>query len=246
MRFSECMRSSEGFARLMKELARELPDPDLLEDPDWMQHPALAEFLTRGWARGRNPGSDPRAGFVLLVAYHTRLLLDQVRFGYKRYLRLGAMLFLARDVWPPYEVWIGRLLPLPGHRSLSSCLSWLTAPGRLASALRDLGIADPEAPELRVSAQDLDRDRSTLYGWLDQARDIVYRQIRQELDRDDHLLREPTEWESVVFHLMTCEAPGSYSTGPGKGSGRKLPAASRRPRRAHPSHSPMRTSPKDH
>jgi hypothetical protein len=242
MRFAECLSSSKGFIRLLKELARDTPDPELLEDPDWDRPPVLAEFLTREWARGKNPGSDRRTAFVLLVAYYTRLLLEQVRFGCKRYLRLGAMLFLAQYVWPSYEVWVGGLPPLPGDRSLSACLSWLTAPGRLASALRDLGVSDPEAPELRVSPQDLDRDRSTLYGWLGQARDLVYRQIWRELELEGDLLREPTGWESAALRRLTCEAPGSYQTGPGRDPARRPPATRRRPRRTHSSSSPMRSS----
>jgi hypothetical protein len=117
----------------------------------------------RTWPARLRRYRDPRTDSVLLVAYYTRLLLEQVRFGYKPYLRPGAMLFLAHFVWPAYEVLVGRLPPLPGDRSLSACLSWLTAPGWLASTLRDLDLTDPEAPQLRVSEHDLDRDLSTPY-----------------------------------------------------------------------------------
>jgi hypothetical protein len=210
MKFSEYLASSKGFGRLLTELARDFPDLELLEDSDWTRLPALPEFLTRRWARDRVAGSDRRAAFVLLVAYATAMLVEQVRFGCKRYLRLGAMLFLAQFVWPPYQVWVGRLPPLPGQRSLSACLSWLTAPGRLSGALRDLGVPDPQAAELQVSAQDLDRDRSTLYGWLAQARDLVYRQILRELDQDGPGLHDSAH-EGSAARQVRCELPVSYS-----------------------------------
>ena len=209
MRFSICMSSPRGFTRLLKELAKDSPDPVLLEDPDWEESTFLAGFSSREWAQSRNPGDDRRAAFVLLVAYHTRLLIEQVRFGYKPYLRLGAVLFLAQHVWPAYEVWVGGSAPLPGDRSLSVRLSWLRAPGRLVFALRELGVSDPEAPELRVREQDLDHDRSTLYGWVSQARGAVYREILKELDPEGGWLREPVSGEALAFHIMMSETPES-------------------------------------
>jgi hypothetical protein len=239
------MTSPKGFSRLLRELARDHPDPALLEDPDWLKPALLAEFVTQGWARGKASESDPRTAFVLLVAYFTRLLLEQVRFGCKRYLRLGTMLFLAQFVWPPYEVWVGENQPLPGDRSLSASLSWLTAPGRVAAALRELGVSDAEAPELRITPQDLDRDRSTLYLWLARARDLVYREIRRELDGGGSLPRKSSERESAVSRPRSCEAPGSYLVGPGRGSGGEFPAIRGSPRRGHSSSWPMRSSPED-
>ncbi|MGA2819834.1 MAG: hypothetical protein ABSF61_04150 [Anaerolineales bacterium] len=186
MKFLDYMSTAEGFARLMDQLALRFPDPELLEDPVLEEHPALVGFLQREWAQKRRPETDGVAlGFVLLVAYHTGLLLERSRYGHKRYLRLGVLLLLGRHVWPIFEVWVGRVRPLPGRRSLSSSLTWFQANGGLTRALEELGVSNPHGGELQVSADDFQRDNSTLSKWLKQALLALYDEIRIELEMAD-------------------------------------------------------------
>lgn len=184
MRFREYMATCDGFARLLEQLAQPSPDPELLEDPDLVSHPALREFRKGEWARRWKAGTrDGPAGLALLVADRCLLLLDRSCCGYKPYVRRRAILLLARFVWPNFQIWVLAARPMPARRSLRSCVTWLKTEGRFPLALQELGVTDAEGRGYLVSEHEFDYDESTLHKWLQRALQTLYEEVCQALGR---------------------------------------------------------------
>jgi hypothetical protein len=163
-------------------LASPIPEPQLLEDPQLANHPALQAFARRSWATRRQPvpaGGAP--ALVLLTAYQTGLYIEAVRRGYRHHIVRGGLLFLARSVWPAYQVWVTGAHPLATRPSVRSSVSWLTGDGMLSRALRELEVCKPEAPEFRLFARDFTQNETTYRKWFERARGEVHTQVMDQL-----------------------------------------------------------------
>ena len=163
-------------------LASPIPDPQLLEDPQFVNHPALQAFALRSWAASRQQApAGGAAALVLLAAYQTGLYIAGVRLGYRYHILRGGLLFLARSVWPAYQVWVAGSHPLATRPSVKSSVSWLIGDGTLSRALRELDVSNPQAPEFRLVARDFDQDGSTYHKWFERARCEVRARVMDQL-----------------------------------------------------------------
>jgi len=182
MRMLEYLATPRGFGRMLDVLASPIPDLQLLEDPLLANHPGLQAFARTSWAAGRQ--EVPAAGtpaLVLLVAYQTGLYVAAVRSGYRHHILRGGLLFLARSVWPGYQVWVAGSHPLATRPSVRSSVSWLIGDGTLSRALRELEVSNPQAPEFQLVARDFDQDGSTYHKWFERARGEVRARVMDQL-----------------------------------------------------------------
>ncbi|OGO49112.1 MAG: hypothetical protein A2Z30_04020 [Chloroflexi bacterium RBG_16_64_43] len=182
MNLASYLATAKVFGGLLDQLASPTPDAELLEDAGLATSPALRAFAARTWAADRRRTTVGGAqDLVLLVAYQTTLHIEQVRYRYPPRVLRGALIFLARSVWPAYEVWVADGRPLGTRSSIRSSLTWLTADGMLGGALRELGVPKPEGLEFRLSARDFDGCESRHYHWFKLARLEVYARVKEAM-----------------------------------------------------------------
>jgi len=182
VKLMEYLDTARGFGNMLDQLASPAPDPQLLRDLELAGHPALQAFAARSWAerRGSAASGAPQA-LVLLVAYQMGQHLQRIRVGFRPHILRGALLFLARSVWPPYEVWVTACHPLDTRPSVKSSVTWLTCDGTLTRALRELGVSTPEAAEFRLTAHDFEKSESTYHTWVERARGEVHALVMDRL-----------------------------------------------------------------
>ena len=182
MRMLEYLASPRGFGKMLDVLASPIPDPQLLEDSLLTNHPGLQSFARTSWAAGRQEVAAAGApALILLVAYQTGLYIQAVRSGYRHHILRGGLFFLARSVWPAYQVWVAGAHPLFTRPSVRSSVSWLIGDGTLSRALRELDVSNPQAPEFQLAARDFDQDGSTYHKWFERARGDVRARVMDHL-----------------------------------------------------------------
>jgi hypothetical protein len=183
MNLRQYLATPVGFGAMLDQLASPTPDPQLLNDAALTSSPAMRAFSASSWAVHRRgamlgPGQD----LVLWVAFQWRLHIDRaLEGGFKPYVLRGALLFLARSVWPPYEVWVADSHALRTRRSVPSCIAWLRGESVLVRALRDLGVTNPGADALYEVARDLTGSPSAHYRWSNWAREEVHAMVIEGL-----------------------------------------------------------------
>jgi hypothetical protein len=182
MNLAEYLANDIAFGRLLDQLASPTPDPQLLGDTTLREAPSLRAFAALPWASSRR-GTDeePAQILVLLVALQTGIYIDRVRRGHKPHVLCGALLFLARSVWPAYDVWVGDRHPLRVRWSVPSCIDWLRGEGTLVRVLRELQVPNPGADELCRGVNGLVRKDTTHYGWCKGAREEVHSMVIKAL-----------------------------------------------------------------
>jgi len=182
MNLAEYLANDVTFGRLLDQLASPTPDPQLLGDKALREAPSLRAFAALPWASSqRGTDEEPAQTLVLLVALQTGIYIDRVRRGHKPHVLCGALLFLARSVWPAYEVWVGDSHPLRVRWSVPSCIEWLRGEGTLARVLRELQVPNPGADELCRAVNGYVRKDNTHYGWCKAAREEVHSMVIKAL-----------------------------------------------------------------
>ena len=182
MNLAEYLTNDKTFGRLLDELASPTPDPQLLGDTTLRETPSLRAFAALPWASSRR-GTDeePAQALVLFVALQMGIYIHRVRRGFQPHVLGGALLFLARSVWPAYEVWVGDCHPLPVRWSVPSCINWLRDQGTLVRVLRELQVPNPDADELCWAENAFTRKDTTHHGWCRGARKEVHAMVIKAL-----------------------------------------------------------------
>jgi hypothetical protein len=176
------LANEKTFGRLLDQLASPTPDPQLLGDTALREAPSLRAFSALPWASSRR-GTDeePAQTLVLFVALQTGIYIDWVRRGYKPHILGGALLFLARSVWPAYGVWVADCHPPPVRWSVPSCIDWLRGEGTLVRVLRELQVSNPDADEFCRAANCFTRTDSAHQSWYARARKEVHAMVIKAL-----------------------------------------------------------------
>jgi len=174
MNLAGYLANDKTFGRLLDELASPTPDHQLLGDTALREAPSLRAFAALPWVLSRRGADEePAQALVLFVALQLAIYIDRVRRGHKPHVLPGALLFLARSLWPAYEVWVGDSHPLGVRWSVPSCIDWLRDDATLVRVLRELQVPNPDADELRRAANGFTRKDTTHYGWCRGARKEV-------------------------------------------------------------------------
>jgi hypothetical protein len=180
---ADYLLTPEGLGDLLDQLASPVPDPQLVGDGALCD--ACALQILAAMRRATSHGGDdnePAQVLVRFVAAQTGKHIDRVRSGYKPHVLGGTLLFVARHLWPAYEVWMGNCHPM-GHRlSVPGCIHWLRSEGMLDCVLQGLCVSAPAAKQLRLAVNGYTRTDSTHYNWSKWARAEVHAQVKRELD----------------------------------------------------------------
>ncbi len=146
MILADYLLTADGFGDLLDELASPVPDPQLVGDGALSDASALK--ILAAIRRARSPGAtedEPPQVLVRFIAAQSGIHIHRVRGRYKPSVLGGALLFVARHLWPAYEVWVGDRHPLPARLSLPGCSGWLRHEGTLLHVLQELEVPDPGA-----------------------------------------------------------------------------------------------------
>jgi hypothetical protein len=125
---------------------------------------------------------EPPQVLVRFVATLVAIHIDRVRSRYKPNVLGGALLFVARHLWPAYEVWVEGHHPLPARLSLPGCIGWLRDEGSVLRMLRELAVPDPGAQGLCQCLSRFIRSGAGYYGWYKSGRAALHAMVVQELN----------------------------------------------------------------
>lgn len=182
MNLAGYLTNEKTFGGLLDQLASPTPDPQLLGDATLRETPSLRAFAALPWVLSRRSADEePAEALVLFVALQMGIYIHQVRRGYKPHILGGALLFLARSLWPAYEVWVGDSHPPPVRWSVPSCIDWLRGEGTLVRVLRELQVPNPDADEFCRAGNCFTRTDSAHHSWYARARKEVHSMVIKAL-----------------------------------------------------------------
>jgi hypothetical protein len=180
---ADYLLTPEGLGDLLDQLASPVPDPQLVGDGALSDASAvqILAAMRRAASHGRDDDEPPQV-LVGFVAAETGKHINRVRSGYKPHVLGGALLFVARHLWPAYEVWMGNCHPMAHRLSVPGCINWLRSEGMLDHVLQGLCVSAPAARQLRLAVNEYTRTDSSHCNWCKWARAQVHAQVKRELD----------------------------------------------------------------
>ncbi len=193
MNLADYLLTPELFGNLLDQLASPEPDSQLVGDAALSDASAvqILAAIRRAPSHVRTDDEPPRV-LVRFIAAQTGIHIDRVRKRYKPGVLGGALLFVARHLWPAYEVWVGGCHPLAARLSLPGCIGWLRDERTLLRVLQEFAVPDPGAEELRQSASRFTLTDSGHYRWYESGRAAIHAGVVRKLNElleDEMVLR---------------------------------------------------------
>jgi hypothetical protein len=226
MFFEKWLCSKKSFSQLLSLLAREGGE-DLSQEAKEVMPFLIQDRQLNPWYEGRFDGVRYKpipvelTELSLFLTFLYRVSIDESsRPGQDSSDALAALLVLAEDVWPIYEVWVLGKQPRSKKVSHQFAMDWLSSPS-LRAALAELGLLASADLLQGYVEQSKDKERSTFSIWHTKGIGRFYDLVQKETINDSQKMLQISqkvplkisEINQEIFQRALRELFPAYSSG---------------------------------